>query len=158
MSDVAKRDEEGGVETFDTFTRLDRLFDEWTRMLPFWRPSALAERLQDQMIRVDQFRDGDTLVVKAEMPGIDPDRDVEVTVADHTLHIRAERRTEEEVEDGGYVRRELRTGTFSRALPLPRSVSEEDISASYDQGILEVRVPMPEDDKPAARTIPVTRR
>ncbi|MFW6187289.1 MAG: Hsp20/alpha crystallin family protein, partial [Actinomycetota bacterium] len=108
--------------------------------------------------RVEEYRDGDTVVIRAELPGIDPDRDVELTVADDELHLRAERRERSEHKDKGSYRSEFRYGSFSRTLPLPPGCRDEDISAAYRDGVLEVRVPVAEHvEPPATRKIRVTR-
>lgn len=96
-----------------------------------------------EIIRVDEVRDGDTLVIRAEMPGVDPDRDVQVTVTDGMLHIKAERKEETTTEGKGFVHRELHYGSFSRSLPVPHGVTEADVTATYRDGILELRVPAP---------------
>jgi HSP20 family protein len=115
---------------------------------PFW--PLLAGRL-----RVEEFIDDGTLVIRVELPGIDPDKDLELTVSEGALHIRAARRQEKTVEDKQQYRSELRYGAFSRVLPLPVGTSEQDITATYTAGILEVRVPY--DQKKAGVTrIPVT--
>lgn len=101
-------------------------------------------------IRVEEFVDGKTLVVRAEMPGVDPGKDVEITLADGYLRIRAERQEKEEHKDKGHFRSEFRYGSFSRSIPLPEDVKEEDIKASYTDGVLEVRTPLP--DEAAAQT------
>lgn len=155
MADIEKRRTKV-AEAFEPFASFDRLLDDWMQAMPFWRPSAGAQRSREQMIRVDQLREDGTLVIRAEIPGIDPDKDVEVSVSDRLLTIRAERREEERTDEAGYLRRELRTGSFSRTLTLPEGVTEADITASYRHGILEVRVPMPESGEPQARTIPVS--
>ncbi|MDJ0323962.1 Hsp20/alpha crystallin family protein [Cryobacterium sp. PH31-AA6] len=94
-------------------------------------------------IRVEVFTDGNTLVVKAELPGIDPDKDVDISVSDGMLHIRAEREeTSEQKEKVGY-RSEFRYGTLSRDLTLPPGSVGDDVTASYRDGVLEVRVPLP---------------
>jgi HSP20 family protein len=98
----------------------------------------------DDLIRVDEFRDGTTHVIRAELPGIDPEKDVEVTVADGILRISAERRVEEETQDKGYTRHEIRYGSLTRGLPLPEGATESDITATYKDGILEVRIPVAE--------------
>ena len=117
----------------------DRLFD-WPAMIPtFFNRRWMPE----EVIRVDEYQENGTLVVKAELPGIDPEKDVELTVADGMLHIAAERREEEQTEEKGFVRKELRYGSFARTLRLPAGVSEEDFVASYKDGILEVQVPAP---------------
>ena len=130
--------------------RFERMFDDWMRAFPFghgWIPESV--------IRVDEFQESGTLVVKAELPGIDPDKDVELTVSDGMLHIEAERRQEEQTEEKGHVHRELRYGSFTRTLPLPEGVSEADIKASYKDGILEIRVPAPQP-KPGTK-VPITK-
>lgn len=76
-------------------------------------------------------------------PGIDPDKDLELTVSHGMLHIEAEPREEREREEKGYLRRELRYGSLSRSLPLPEGVTGDDITATYEAGVLEVRVPEP---------------
>jgi len=96
------------------------------------------------VICVDEFREDSTLVVRAELPGVDPEKDVELSVSDGMLHIEAQRRMEDKEEGKGYLRRELRYGSFARTLPLPEGVTDEDVSATYKDGILEVRVSLPE--------------
>jgi HSP20 family protein len=89
--------------------------------------------------------------VRAELAGIDPEKDVEITVQDGVLQINAQRRVEEKTEDKGYMRHELRYGSFKRTLPLPDGASESDITATYKDGILEIRVPVAE---PSPATAP----
>ncbi|HEX4981020.1 MAG TPA: Hsp20/alpha crystallin family protein [Ilumatobacteraceae bacterium] len=140
------------VEVFDWF---DRMFDDWTRMMPFRRPAFFGRDLTaEEMIRVDEFRENGTLVMRAELPGIDPDKDVELTVSDGMLRIEAERREEEKTEEKNYVRQELRYGSFTRVLPLPEGVSESDVKAHYENGILEIRIPTPKVE-PTAVKIPI---
>lgn len=146
MAEIMKRDRDREPRSVDVFERFDRLFDDWARMLPFRRPGVVGRpSLGDDAIRVEERRDKDAIVVRAEIPGVDPEHDIELTVADGTLHLEAERREEKEEKDkAGYTRRELRYGTFSRSLPLPAGVTEADVSATYKDGILEVRIPAPE--------------
>jgi HSP20 family protein len=107
-------------------------------------------------MRIEEFREGDTLVVKAEMPGMDPEKDIQIDVSDQTLRIRAERREESKTEEKGSYRSEFRYGSFSRQVPLPAGASEDDVKATYKDGILEVRVPV-DQAKAEARTIPIQR-
>lgn len=108
--------------------------------------------------RVEEYREGNTAVIRAELPGIDPERDVELTVADDVLHLRAERRERVEHKDKSSYRSEFRYGSFVRSLPLPAGTKDEDISAAYRDGVLEVRVPVAEQpEQPATRKIQVTR-
>jgi HSP20 family protein len=103
---------------------------------------------------VDVFnRDGD-LVVRAELPGIDPEKDAEITVKDGVLTIRGERKHEDRSEDNGMYRVESSYGAFERTVLLPRDVSDDDIRASYENGILEVVVPKA-GEMTAGKRIPI---
>ena len=141
MSGLTRREPHG--EATDVFSRFDRMFDEWARMMPF-RPMLFPRwREAEELIRVEEFREDRTVVIRADLPGIDPDKDVELTVSDGMLHIEAERREEEKREEKGYLRHELRYGSLSRSLPLPEGVTEADITATYKAGVLEIRIPEP---------------
>ena len=142
MSALQRRDTAG---TASPFGRLDPLFDEWMRSLPMRRPLGMVWDPQaEEVISVDEYRDGQTQGIRAELPGIDPDKDVELTVSDGMLRINAERRIEKDTEDKGCTRHELRYGRFTRMLPLPEGATASDIAAAYKDGILEIRVPVPE--------------
>ena len=155
MTSMQKR---GSAETTSPFGRLDRMFDEWLRALPMRRmPGMGFEVPGEELIRVDEYREGDSQVIRAELPGIDPDKDVELTVADGMLRIHAQRRVEEKTEDKGYTRHELRFGTFTRTLPMPEGGSESDISASYKDGMLEIRIPVVEHSTPEPTKIQINK-
>ena len=142
MTGLMRRESLG--EAADVFGRFDRLFDEWMRMLPF-RPMLFPQwRDPGNPIRVEEFQEDGTLVLRADLPGIDPDSDVEVTVLDGILRIEAERHAEEKGEAKDYVRQELRYGLMSRSLPLPMGAAEADMTATYKDGVLEVRIPVHE--------------
>ena len=103
MTSMQKR---GTAETLSPFGRLDRMFDEWLRALPMRRMPGMGYEVPgEELIRVDEYREGDTQVIRAELPGIDPDKDVDLTVADGMLRIHAQRRVEEKTEDKGYAAR-----------------------------------------------------
>jgi len=108
-------------------------------------------------IRVEEYVDGKTLVVRAEMPGVDPDNDIEVTMDEGYLRIRAERQEKEEHKEKGRYRSEFRYGSFSRNIPLPDGVKEEDIKATYTNGVLEVRAPLPDEAQASEpKKLPIT--
>ena len=141
MAGLTRREPHG--EAADVFGRFDRMFEEWARMMPF-RPMLFPRwREAEELIRVEEFREDGTVVIRADLPGIDPDKDVELTVAAGILHIEAERREEEKREEKGYVRQELRYGSLSRSLPLPEGATAADITATYKAGVLEIRIPEP---------------
>ena len=119
-------------------------------------PDWMAEG-RTRPMRVEEFLDGDTCVIRAGLPGIDPEKDVDISIADGILHLRAEReeRSAEERPDG--YRSEFRYGSLERSVRLPEGASEQDVTASYVDGILEVRVPAPQPVESRPAKIQVTR-
>ena len=113
----------------------------WTGPPPF---------LTGQVFRLEEAIRNNRYVIRAELPGLDPDNDIEVSVDGRILTIRAERRQQ---DDGAY-RSEFRYGSLARAVRLPASVDAADITARYDNGVLEVSVPAREV-RPQATRIPV---
>ena len=89
-------------------------------------------------------------MIRAELPGLDPDKDIDVTVEGRTLTIQAERRQE---EDGPY-RSEFRYGSLTRLFRLPAKVDAKDVTARYEKGVLEVSVPEREV-KPESTQVPI---
>lgn len=108
------------------------------------------------LVKVEESVDDGFYVIRAELPGMDPERDVEISMADGLLHINAEREERSEDDRGEAYRSEFRYGRFERSLRLPEGTSQDDITASYKDGILEVRVPVKQQsEKAAAARIPV---
>lgn len=116
-------------------------------------PTTWSHLIDDTTVRIEQYeRDGE-LVVRAELPGVDPEQDIDVTVTRGVLHIRAERRCETATDDSTGHRSEFRYGIRERVLRLPSGVTPDDVKATYKDGILEVRVPL--DEKSDSRRVPV---
>jgi HSP20 family protein len=127
---------------------------DWLRR-PDWL-HTLEQTFEEAPMRIEEHVDGDEFVVRAEMPGIDPDKDVEINVSDGMLRIHAERREEKKSDEGGRRRSEFRYGSFSRVVSLPAGATEADVKATYHDGILEVRIPV--DRQTAQQTkVPVVR-
>jgi len=103
-------------------------------------------------LRIEDYVDGGSYVLRAEMPGIDPEKDVAITIDHGTLTIRAER--QEEKRDRGH--REFHYGAFTRAVALPTGARAEGVTASYVDGVLELRVPL-DATEPEPVRIPVQR-
>lgn len=89
-------------------------------------------------MKIEDYDDNGDYVVRAEMPGLDPNRDIRITLDDDRLNILAER--SEHRHERGHS--EFKYGSFSRSVPLPRGADTEHIQARYDAGILEVKVPV----------------
>ena len=133
-------------------TRWERFGPDWPGQ---WRRWIEREAEAPGFLRVEEVHEDGTLVVRAEVPGIDPDKDVEVTVGDGMLHISAKREERHEETGKGTVRSEFRYGEFTRDLALPVGVDEQQVKAGYRDGILEVRIPWPTEHEPKATKIPV---
>ncbi|WP_109522675.1 MULTISPECIES: Hsp20/alpha crystallin family protein [Nocardia] len=107
--------------------------------------------IEGRSIRVeDESVDGKYLL-RAELPGLDPDKDVEITVHDGTLTIKAERSERQETK--GHT--EFSYGSFTRTITLPTGANEDDIAATYDKGILTVTVPLAATRTPQPKQITI---
>ncbi len=122
---------------------LDWLNAPWMPLLPFTAAHTF---------RVEAYLEDNRYIVRAELPGMDPDKDVEITVDGRTLTIHAERREEHKEPH----RSEFHYGSFTRSVLLPARADTEHIAATYDKGILEVSIPLPEA-RPAGRRIEITK-
>jgi len=149
VSRRAKEDEMNAVMRRSTVSPLTELFDwfesGWPMVADWRRDGGHALRIEDRL-------EDDRYVVRAEIPGIDPDKDGEITVSDGVLTISAERR--EEISEKG--RSEFHYGSLIRRVALPTGAVEDKVLARYQDGILEVTVPI-ETVQVEPRTIPVAR-
>jgi HSP20 family protein len=103
--------------------------------------------LRRWMPAMDLVEGDDNFVLRADLPGLTQD-DIKIEFEDRTLTVSGERKAENEVKKDGYVRVERAFGSFSRSLTLPQGVDPEAVSASFDNGVLEVTIPKPEAHKP----------
>jgi HSP20 family protein len=101
---------------------------------------------------VDVYDNDDSIVIKAELPGIDKEG-IEIDVKDRVLTLKGERSSESEVKDDNYYRRERSYGKFERAFNLPADVDPDNIKADYKDGVLKIDIPKPEEKKPRQITI-----
>ena len=133
---------------------VDRLFDD---VLPGGRaPRTATNGLPAAAWEpaVEMYETGDDVVVRAEMPSVDPSN-VEITVTGDAITIKGSVRREEETKDRSYYRRELRYGSYVRTLRLPAEVKGSDAKATYKDGVLEVKIPKSERAKPATVKVQV---
>jgi HSP20 family protein len=103
---------------------------------------------------MDLVETDDHFVLRADLPGLQ-ESDVNIEVEDRVLTISGERRSEADESQGGVVRVERAYGSFARSLTLPEGVDPESLAASFDRGVLEVRIPKPEERKPRKVAISV---
>lgn len=120
---------------------------EW---LDLNRPTSIID--PTHFIPVEQYTEEGALVIRADLPGVDPDKDIEVKVEGDMLTVTGQRRETEQSKQ----RSEVRYGSFNRSLRLPRGARPDEVSATYESGVLVVRVPISEPAETAV-TVPVQR-
>ena len=96
---------------------------------------------------MDLVETEDSLVLRADLPGMSED-DIDIEVKDGVLTVSGERKAEHEEKSEGFYRVERAFGTFARQLSLPEGIDAEKVAASFDRGVLEVKIPKPEKTKP----------
>jgi HSP20 family protein len=131
------------VRELDTLqTDMNRLFDRF-----FGVPAGNGTAARRWIPAMDLTETDDSLLLRADLPGVSED-DVEIEVKDGVLTISGERKNEHEEKGEGFHRVERSFGRFSRALNLPDGIDAEQVEAKFDNGVLEVRVPKPEETQP----------
>ena len=129
--------------------RINRMFSE-----PYW----LTRRMDDDTDMgmwnpvVDLYEKDDHFVIKAELPGVDK-KNISIDLKDRVLTLSSERSYENEVKEESYYRRERSYGKFQRAFTLPAHVESDKIKAEFNDGLLQIEVPKPEEQKPKQVTI-----
>lgn len=152
---------------FDLRAQMDRVFDSFmSAFQPFstMRPMGMGEFMRPMMMgmgtemspRVDITESEDSLVVTADLPGLD-ERDIDVTVANGILSLKGEKRSERDERKQNYHLMERSYGTFQRSFRLPDTVDAEKIDARFDKGVLTITVPKTEAGKAQVRRIQVNR-
>ena len=145
----------------DPFSRigLSEWFDRWPDLFARrWPESFHGLPFAEEGFRMEHFVEDDgTIVVRGELPGLDPDEDVTITLDDDRLTIAGEREERHEDKDNGGYRSEFRYGSFERSVRLPAGAKTDEVTATYDNGILEVRVPV-DTDAPEITTIPIAKK
>ena len=126
---------------------VDRLFDNVSTDHELAQPSLWG-------LAVDVVENIDDFIVKASVPGINPD-DLDISYADDTLTIKGEIKSDNEVKENQYHLRERRYGSFTRSISLPTKIKGDAIEASYQNGVITLRLPKAEEVKPKRIAIKV---
>ena len=122
------------------------------RLRPGHALRALAEEGASSFLALDMFETDNDIVVKATLPGVKPD-DIKITALGNSVTIQGEAKAEENVEEGSYIYRERRFGSFSRTVTLPQDVDADTADATFEDGVLTLSFPKPEETK--AKTVQV---
>ena len=129
--------------------RWDPLFDFRRAMNRHVRATGLARldhEKREWAIPLDVVEEEDEILVRASIPGVKVD-DIDVSIENRVLTIKAETKTEAEHKEGGYLVRERRSGSFIRSLRLPETVDADQAKTSYNDGVLTVNLPKAESKK-----------
>jgi HSP20 family protein len=150
------------IELWDDMRGLERRFDDLFRTFMGPRSRTWFLPLSTSLHRVvvpaaDVFVRKDDLVISLELPGIDPAKDVTITVEDGELVVRGERKELEEIKQQGYYRKETFHGTFERRFAVPEGTDEKKVKAEYKNGVLEIVLPAMAKpvQVPKAKAIPI---
>jgi HSP20 family protein len=138
------------IVRWEPLRELGSLQNEMNRLFNtvFDTPSpSNAGTLRRWMPAMDLVESGDHFVLRADLPGMS-EEDVKIEFEDGTLTVSGERKAEHEEKEEGYYRVERAFGSFSRTLTLPTGIDADAVSASFDRGVLEIRIPKPEESKP----------
>lgn len=138
-----------GLMRWDPFREFDRMRREMEKYF-----SRISEGwpFEAGYPRIESFKRGENIIVRVELPGIDP-KDLEISVLHDVLTIKGERRATEEVKAEDYLRRELAYGPFERRISLPEGSTTDKVQASFKNGVVEITIPMAKEI--AARKIPL---
>jgi len=128
------------------WNEMERWFDEFDRrgwlfpMARMWPHGSAVAPFEGKTPKVDVLDREKEVVVRAELPGVTRDN-LEVTVTDQTVTLKAQTEHEEKEEEGEYVHREMSYGQYQRTLELPQAVDEEQARATFNDGVLELTLP-----------------
>ena len=137
------------IVRWEPFRELSSLQTEMNRLFnaAFEGPGNGAAAARRWTPAMDLLETEDQFVLRADLPGMG-EEDVNIELEDNVLTVSGERKAEHEDKREGFYRMERSYGSFSRSLTLPKGVDPEAVTAAFDRGVLEVRVPKPEQRKP----------
>ena len=137
-------------QKWSPFRELDRVRHDFEELLDRSLGSHAARAHHEHhgpaTIALESFIDGGKLVIRAEVPGVDP-KDVDVTITGDQLTIRGTREQSVDEQSRSFIHREFSYGSFERTVRLPGGINAEDVKASYNNGVLELTIPVPEQSK-----------
>ncbi len=144
MSSLMPWEPRGGISLRDM---MDRLFEDAFIQPRDWMSNSMMGM---GTLPLDMYETKDDVVVKTALPGVKPD-DVDVTITGDTLTIHAETKAEnqgDQDKQGKYLRREQQYGEFTRTVTLPTGLKTDQAEASFENGMLSLRIPKSEQQKP----------
>ncbi len=145
-------------ERFDPFEDLTTFRNQFDRLLARLNPEVDEELLTMQWVpTADVVETKDAIFIKAELPGM-TEKDIKVEMENGVLTLRGERKLEKETTEKGYRKIERSYGKFIRSFTLPPTVEFNKITATYNNGLLELAIPKKEEAKPKTINVEVKRK
>ena len=137
------------IVKYNPFRELRSMQEQMNRLLDLAWNKEIGEELREGIWQppVDIYEDESTVVIKAEVPGVDQ-KEIDIRIEDNTLTIRGERKHSQEVKKENYHRVERFYGTFQRSFSLPHTINQEKVKATCEQGVLTITLPKREEKKP----------
>jgi HSP20 family protein len=139
-------------QVWSPFRELDRFRRDFDDLFDRFLGGRFSRAPQGSAPSLESYVDNGKLVVRADLPGIDP-KNVEITATGDQITIRGKRERTSERKGNDFIHREVSYGSFERTIKLPEGVKAEDIKASYNNGVLELSAPLPEQAK--SRKVPI---
>ena len=134
------------IDPFESFGDFQNEISHYFKPMSKWmdKDSRLFDR--ELSPSIDVYDSGNEVLVKADVPGLKTD-EIDVSIYNNVLTIKGEKKRENEVSDKNYIRSERFYGSFSRSVQLPSEVDQNNVSASYKNGVLELKIPKKEEAK-----------
>jgi HSP20 family protein len=139
-------------QTWSPLRELDRLRRDFDELLDRFLGGRISGQSLGHRPPLESFVDSGKLVMRADLPGIDP-KDVEITATGDELTIRGKREQRHEEKGRDFIHREFAYGTFERVVKLPGGINPDQIKASFNNGVLELTMPLPEQSR--MRKVPI---
>ena len=135
------------LQRFDPFRDLRNMEETMNRLWRGFGTATTREGAEDWNIAIDVVQKPEEIVVNASLPGVKPE-DIDVTIEDNVLTLKAARQAEHKEEDSRYLIQERSYGSYYRALRLPDTVDVSKVKSTYDNGVLAISLPKAEEKKP----------
>jgi HSP20 family protein len=144
------------IVKYNPFRELRAMQEQMNRLLDLAWNREPGEEMREGVWQppVDIFEDVESLIIKAELPGIEQ-KDIDVRIEDNTLTLRGERKHDQEVRKENYHRVERYYGSFQRSFSLPATIDQEKVKATCDKGVLTIVLPKKEEIKPKQISVEV---
>ncbi len=134
---IQRRSPSRSLMTWDPFREMEEMMSDFFGSPSFRRISPYG---QGWMPAIDMYETDDRFVIKAELPGMEKS-DIDISVTDHQLTLKGERKVEEESKGENYYLSERSYGRFFRSIPLPSNADANKIEATFKDGVLEINIP-----------------